>query len=82
MRVGFVTACLVALGACSDDEGEDDGTGVPASCQAIIDACHEAEEAGVEGAAECHETGHHEVEADCDAQKDACIALCEASTPS
>ena len=81
MRAWCVAACVVALGACSDDDGEDDDGGVPAVCQAIIDACHEAEENGVEGAADCHETGHHEVEADCEAQHDACVALCEAATP-
>jgi hypothetical protein len=47
----------------------------------ITDVCHEAEENGVEGAAECHDLAHAEVEADCEAEHDACIALCEASTP-
>jgi hypothetical protein len=47
-------------------------------CQDIVDVCHEAEENGVEGAAECHETGHAGDEAACEADHDACIATCTA----
>jgi len=81
MRVWFVATC-VAFGACSDDEDSDDHDGeIPAVCQEIVDVCHEAEENGVEGAAECHETAHHGEEAACEADHDACIALCAPTTP-
>jgi hypothetical protein len=79
MRVlGMLVALGVAAGACSGDSDDDDHE-VPQSCQDIIDVCHEAEEAGVEGAADCHETGHGGDEAACDADHDACVALCSAT---
>jgi hypothetical protein len=76
MRAWCVAACVVGFVGCSDDDGTDDD--VPAACQEIVDACHEADADGVEGAAECHDVAHTEVEADYVAERDACIALCQA----
>jgi hypothetical protein len=77
---GVLWSTVVCFVACSsdDDEGDDHGHDLPAVCQDIVDVCHEADENGVEGAAECHETGHGGDEAACEADHDSCIALCTA----
>jgi hypothetical protein len=63
----FATVLLVLLGGCDKDDGEGP------KCTELSDLCHEADENGVEGAAECHDVAH-------DADEDACeeaLAECE-----
>jgi hypothetical protein len=69
----MVAVALVAgCGGADDDEHE-----LGPNCQAISDACHDADEAGVDGAAECHETAHHADEDACEAELDACTTTCD-----
>jgi hypothetical protein len=79
------------LYACSDshshDESSDGGhTSEFASCQAIIDACHEYD-VGEGPVHDCHDLAHDSTsEATCAAKKTSCLATCaaagaDASTP-
>ncbi len=61
------------LASCGGDEE------LGPECQAISDGCHEAEEAGDERGIECHDIAHEADEDTCTAEKDACIADCEAA---
>lgn len=49
------------------------------SCTDIIHACHPVDQ-GLPGPInDCHELGHENRTSDCQAQRDACVALCEAA---
>lgn len=77
-RMKYAFAILVAsiALACSDDDDTDDvHTTTSPSCSEISDSCHGADE-GSGPAHECHELAHHDVEADCAAEKDACLLVC------
>ncbi|WP_146653862.1 hypothetical protein [Labilithrix luteola] len=77
--VGFVYACS------SDDDHSHSETGGHtspfASCQTIIDACHELD-VGEGPIHDCHEIGHDATEAtgdgECVAKKDECLKTCVA----
>ena len=70
----------VALVGCGDDDGEEEEheeehDPQSPSCAEIMDVCHAADE-GEGPAHDCHDVAHADVEADCEAQKDACLATC------
>lgn len=72
MRV--LAACfLVALVGCGGkDEDHEEGP----ICSDLSDLCHEADEQGVEGAAECHDIAHDGDEDACDAALADCEVTC------
>ena len=81
-----VSFALVALGslslvACGDDgtEPEEEHEHEPESpsCADIMDVCHGADE-GTGPAHDCHDLAHEDVETDCAAAKDDCVATCNA----
>jgi hypothetical protein len=82
VRVTSVLLAMCGLGlvGCSgDDDAEEDHGHDPESpsCAEIMDVCHAADE-GEGPAHDCHNVAHEDVEDDCAAQKDDCIAICEA----
>jgi hypothetical protein len=85
MTVCSVCLALGSLGlmGCGEEEEDEHGGGgdhdpESPSCAEIMDVCHAADE-GSGPAHDCHDVAHDDVEADCAAQKDACLAIC---TPS
>ncbi len=80
MRALFVIGIAIAfVSAC----GDDSSSGIPQSCQDLINACHEIDEAM--GGSDpiihmCHETGHDDgTAAGCDPIRDMCVMRCEAA---
>jgi hypothetical protein len=76
----FLVFGSVGLVGCGDDDEkepteEHEHEPMSASCVEIMDACHGADE-GTGPAHDCHEVAHADVEADCAAEKDACLAAC------
>lgn len=70
----------LVLGACgSDDEEEEHGHQLPATCQAIVDACHHVDTGDPGDIHTCHESAHGGDEAYCNANQASCVALCEAA---
>lgn len=71
----LVTAVLAS--ACGDDDEETSPAGKP-DCEAIVEACHPVDP-GDGPIHECHENAEAETvtNADCQAAKAACVALCE-----
>lgn len=79
--LALVASCVVGV-ACSGDDHDDSHEDLPASCQAIVDACHAVDDGTGGTAGECHTLAHEgKAEADCAAQKARCVAACEAMTP-
>ena len=88
MKYVFLFALSIStaagLYACSDshshDESGDGGhTSAFASCQAIIDACHEYD-VGEGPVHDCHDLAHDSTsEATCAPKKAECIAICAAA---
>jgi hypothetical protein len=76
--LGFFVLLSMALLGCP---GDDDGTLYHPSCQAIIDVCHEAEEMfpSRTDLVECHDYGHDNDMATCDANQTRCVGLCQAA---
>lgn len=67
-------AVILTLVACAAAEEE-----LTPACAEIMTACHEADEATTDaGIDACHDVAHENVEADCAAEADACVAACEA----
>ena len=66
----FATVLLLLVG-CKEDDG-DEGP----NCTELSDLCHEAEENGVDGAAECHDIAHDADEDACDEALDECKQTC------
>jgi hypothetical protein len=64
---------LALLVAC---DGGDDSAGEGPICAALSEACHEADENGVKGAAECHDIAHEGYEDACDEALDECKKTC------
>ena len=76
----FAAVACLGLAACSDEDEEEEQQEeehdpTSASCVEIMDVCHAADE-GTGPAHDCHDVAHADVEADCAAQKDACITAC------
>ncbi len=69
---------LLALTACGGEDDHEEGP----ICTELSDLCHDAEEAGVEGAAECHDIAHDADEDACDAALEGCRTTCEGGTAS
>lgn len=81
--------CVAMTGACGDDHHHDDeghhgdgdhhgGDELDEDCQAIMDVCHGVD-MGEGEISECHTIAHDNVAADCLAEQDRCIAVCEAA---
>lgn len=66
---------LALLAAC---DGGNDSAGEGPMCSAISEACHEADENGVEGAAECHDIAHEGNEGACEKALENCEKTCAA----
>ncbi len=64
-------ALLAVLVGCGDKD-HDEGP----NCSELSEACHEAEENGVEGAAECHDIAHDADEDACEEALADCLATC------
>ncbi|MBS2012918.1 MAG: hypothetical protein JST00_08530 [Deltaproteobacteria bacterium] len=89
MKKVLISAAIVAafagIFACShdDDHSHEDGgahSSAFASCQAILDACHE-KDVGTGPVHDCHELGHDATsDAPCAAKKDECVKTCNAAT--
>lgn len=75
MRFGAFLGLAVLWVGCGGDEEHEVGP----ICTDLGEICHEAGEAGVEGAEECHEVGHAGDEDACEAELEACTAICEAT---
>jgi hypothetical protein len=74
--LAFGSLGLVGCGEEEEEEHEDPGHDPTSpSCAEIMDLCHAADE-GEGPAHDCHDVAHADVEADCAAQKDACLATC------
>ena len=76
-------AILVCAPACSDSHSHDVDSGTHtssfASCQAILDACHEFD-TGEGPVHDCHEIAHDATsEETCAPKKTACLATCAAA---
>lgn len=85
----LVCAAMLGLGllvGCGDDhshdedeDGHDHGEYTEA-CQAIIDACHDIDDATDPDIVECHtDIAHENHDAMCVSEGERCIALCEAA---
>lgn len=79
----FASVSFAAVGCSSEhDHGADAGahTSAFASCQAIIDACHEVD-VGEGPASACHDVAHDEgaTEEKCAAKKAECTVTCKAA---
>ena len=84
-RLATVVSALLVFGSvglvgCGDDDEKEPAEGqehepTSASCIEIMDGCHAADE-GTGPAHDCHEVAHADVEADCAAEKDACLVAC------
>ena len=68
---------LALLAACTDGD-KDSAGGEGPMCSAISEACHEADENGVEGAAECHDIAHEGNEGACEKALENCEKTCAA----
>jgi len=81
VAVAFAAFGSLGLVACGDDEKEpaeeQEHEPESPSCAEIMDVCHGADE-GTGPAHDCHDVAHADVEDDCAAQKDSCIATCNA----
>ncbi len=69
----------LALVAACDNANE--GAIIGPECQAILDVCRPANEAGVTGAAYCVDIGGRGDELDCATDRDGCERLCEDGMP-
>lgn len=87
MKSVFACCALVLSGlfvaACSSEHSHDDDAGTHkssfASCQAIMDGCHEVD-IGEGPVNACHELAHADAsEESCAAKKDECLATCKAA---
>ena len=69
--MSLLVTVLVLLAGCKEDDG-----GEGPICTQLSDACHDAEENGVEGAAECHDIAHDGNEGACEKALDGCEKTC------
>ena len=69
--MSLLVAMLFAFVGCKEDDG-----GEGPICEQLSDACHEADENGVEGASECHDIAHEGDEDACDEALDGCKQTC------
>lgn len=77
--MGMAIAALVVVACSSEEDHNHSHTGLPASCQAIVDACHHVDDGSDQAVNDCHTKGHDgKADADCASDKDRCVALCEA----
>lgn len=80
----FVLMASFTAIACSSEHGHDTDAGAQrsafASCQAIIDSCHEVD-VGEGPVSACHDVAHEDVatEEKCAAKKTECVAVCKAA---
>lgn len=73
LMIALASASIVGCEDGHKHDGDHHGEG---DCADIITACHDADEAGNENAAECHDIGHDGVQAACTAAKAECLAKC------
>ena len=69
--MSLLVMMLFVLVGCKEDDG-DEGP----KCTELSDLCHEADENGVEGAAECHDIAHEGNEGACEKALDGCEKTC------
>lgn len=78
---------VVVLVGCGDDHDHDGAVDEggshhedleSAACQAIMDVCHDVD-TGEGEIGECHTIAHDDVDAECMAESERCIELCEAA---
>ncbi len=75
----FLPIVGLALGFYAGCTGSSSETPVDNACEGIIEACHTKDDGSVENINDCHTVGHDGVEADCQAQYQDCVALCDAA---
>lgn len=79
-----IALCLIAAApivgaACSSDDesdGEQHNDSHEGACAEIEEACAPKDDGSDQAVADCHDLGHDTPEAECEAQEDACITLC------
>ncbi len=82
VAVAFAAFGSLGLVACGEDDErepteEQEHEPESPSCAEIMNVCHAADE-GTGPAHDCHDVAHADGEEACVAQKDACIAACNA----
>jgi hypothetical protein len=78
-RIVATLALSLLLVACDQNGTDPDaGHGGEGACGDIVEACHTVD-TGTGEIAVCHDIGHDEDHAMCEARRDECVALCEAA---